>query len=121
MVVAVIVVVIVVISSNNGDSMIPFPPPKVKSQLFSLFLINETNRIKNIASVNYSYHSTAVVGFESQPCLTSQPDGLCRRVNLFSTYTNVITDGKYSLIELATLVASAILSVQRCGRPLVGG
>ena len=93
------------------DSKSPdFPPLRSKRPLHSLFLSN-TTLVNGGQKIDYMYWTTSVHDFKDNRCATSQPDYLCKRINLASTELQIVESNKYSLYVLFTLFITAASSI----------
>ncbi len=90
-----------------------FPTQDDKSSTFSFFSTN-TTFTNGRQTVEYLYQSTHVHTFKDHPCGTSQPDYLCRRINLGPIQMQVTKSlkyGTYLLLTMCFTTASAMFGM----------
>lgn len=88
-----------------------FPQLDGESPTYSLFSTDTEYRNNNTRTIEYLYQSTHVHDFNNKHCKTSQPDYLCRRINLAPTQLYVTNHLKYSpfvLISVCVTVATSM-------------
>ena len=72
--------------------------------------------MNNNRTIEYLYQSTHVHDFKDKPCKTSQPDYLCRRINLAPTQLHITKDYKYTMaliLPVCVSVASFLFAALR--------
>eukprot|EP00944_MAST-04C_sp_MAST-4C-sp1_P005265 g5265.t1 len=93
-----------------------FPQEDDKSSFFSLFSTDTEFKMNNTTKIEYLYQSMHVHNFNDEPCKTSQPNYLCRRINLAPTQLHITKDYKYSIyvmISLCATVTSTMFAILR--------
>ena len=83
-----------------------FPQEDDKSSFFSLFSTNTEIKMNNTTKIEYLYQSTHVHDFNDEKCKTSQPNYLCRRINLAPTQLHITKHYKYDMALLIPVCAS---------------
>ena len=83
-----------------------FPQEDDIHSTFSLFSTDTEFKMNNNRTIEYLYQSMHVHDFKDKPCKTSQPDYLCRRINLAPTQLHITKDYKYTMALLIPVCAS---------------
>ena len=93
-----------------------FPQEDDDHSAYTLFSTNTEIKMNNTTKIEYLYQSKHVDDFKDEPCKTSQPDYLCRRINLAPTQLHITKDYKYSIyvmISLCATVTSTMFAILR--------
>ena len=99
------------IGTIHQSNPLDFPQQSDKSSFFSLFSTDTEYKNNNTRTTEYLYQSKHVDDFNDEPCKASQPDYLCRRINLAPTQLHVTNHLKYSpfvLISVCVTVATSM-------------
>ena len=90
-----------------------FPPTGSKRSTFSLFASKSIYTSNQSESLSYMFWPEYVHGFREEGCRTSQPNYLCKRVNLAPTELLVEKSYKYSVYVIVTLCLTTALTLFR--------
>eukprot|EP00943_MAST-04B_sp_MAST-4B-sp1_P006388 g6388.t1 len=98
---------------QNSKSM-NFPPKGSKRKIFSLFRSTTTfASSKKKKKFEYAFWPEYAHSFEEEDCKTSQPNFLCRRVNLAPTELKIFKSYKYGPYVIATLCLTAASTIYK--------